>query len=348
MQKKKSKLKTVFFILAPLILIASLATIMKLSSNSSRALIVYCSHDSVFADKVLQQFTKETGIKVIAKYDTEASKSLGLTEKILYEKSQSECDVYWSNEILSMPALKDAGLLLKYKGQGYERIPEKYKDSEGFWCGFAARLRVAIYNKNLFQGNESDIEEALKNRQYLSKTAIALPLYGTTLTHFASLWTDLSPKKLKEFYISLKNRHIQIVPGNGPSRNLVANGTCEFGWTDTDDYFGAIDKKAPVGMFPCRLSDNSTICIPNTVAIIKHTKKQTSAEKLVEFLLSEKNELALARSSSRQIPLGKVNEALPEEVSALIPFAEQGTNLKKIFTVRASLVDWIKQIENLK
>ena len=347
MSLKNSKLKNSLLILLPVILIAAFSAVMHFSRNSSTALIVYCSHDSVFAEKTLKQFTAETGIEVIPKYDTEASKSLGLTEKILYEKEQSECDVYWSNEILSMPALKDADMLLKYKGSGYARIPDKYKDSEGYWCGFAARLRITIYNTNLFKGSESDVQQTLESDE-LAKVAIALPLYGTTLTHFASLWLDLSAEKTKEFYRSMKERNVQIVQGNGPSRNLVANGTCTFGWTDTDDYFGAVDKNAPVAMFPCRLSDNSTICIPNTVGIIKHTKKLTAAQKLVDFLLSEKNEVALANSSSRQIPLGKFTADIPKEVSELIPYAKQGVDLKKTFKIRDKLVQWIKKTEHLK
>ena len=321
---------------------------MSLSRDSSSALIVYCSHDSVFAEKILKDFTKKTGIKVIPKFDTEASKSLGLTEKILYEKEQSECDIYWSNEILSMPAIKQAGMLTPYKGQGYKRIPLKYKDEDGYWCGFAARLRVIIVNTQLFKGSESDIEKIFLE-EALSKVAIALPLYGTTLTHFAALWTAMTAEKLKEYYKGLKERGIQIVPGNGPSRNLVANGTCSLGWTDTDDYFGAIDNKANVKMYPCRLPDNSTICIPNTVGIIKHTNKLKQAQQLVDFLLSEQNEIALANSPSRQIPLGQFkNDSIPKEVSDLIPLAAAGIDLKKTFSIRDQLLNWIKEVEKLK
>ena len=206
---------------------------------------------------------------------------------------------------------------------------------------------MVIYNKERFTGNYADIVKAF-NSEPLNETAIALPLYGTTLTHFAAIWKTSGPDYLKQQYKSWKERQIQIVPGNGPSRNLVANGTCKFGWTDTDDYFGAVDKKAPVGMFPCRLEDNSTICIPNTVGIIKYTKKIDAAKKLVDFLLSEELEVKLAHSESRQIPLGKTDKELPDEVKKLLPFAEEGMDLKKVFDVREELIDWIKTEESLK
>ena len=346
-QKKKNNLQTLSLLIVPAILILILALFMKNSDSSENTLVVYCSHDSVFAEEILKEFTQKTGIKVIPKFDTEASKSLGLTEKILFEKDQSECDVYWSNEILSMPSLKNAGLLMSYKGPGYQRIPEKFKDTEGYWCGFAARLRVIIYNKEKFNGSYDEVANAL-NSESLNEVTIALPLYGTTLTHFAAMWITSGGDSLKQQYKSWKERQIQIVPGNGPARNLVANGTCKFGWTDTDDFFGAVDKNAPVGMFPCRLEDKSTICIPNTVGIIKHTGKADAAKKLVDYLLSEEIEVKLAHSESRQIPLGKTDKELPEEVKNLLPYAEEGTDLKKVFEIRDTLIDWIKNEESLK
>ena len=245
-----------------------------------------------------------------------------------------------------MPVLQEKGLLASYKGPGWNRIPDKFKDKEGMWTGFAARLRVIIINTEKVKDEEK--VKGLFEQGDLTKTAIALPLYGTTLTHFACLWRELGKEKLEEIYKDWKERGIQIVPGNGPVRNLVANGTCDFGWTDTDDYYGAVDKNAPVKMLPVRLKDNSTICIPNTVGMIKHSKQKEKARKLIDFLLSESTEIALAKSSSRQIPLGKVNENLSEQVKVLIPFAEQGTDLSDLISIRSDLIDWIKEIENLK
>ena len=74
-------------------------------------LVVYCTHDAVFSAKVLQRFTYETGIKVEPRYDTEATKSLGLTELIIKEAKRPRCDVFWNNELLGTADLKERGLL---------------------------------------------------------------------------------------------------------------------------------------------------------------------------------------------------------------------------------------------
>jgi iron(III) transport system substrate-binding protein len=343
----KNKLSGMKALLIPILCIISFAIIMKIFRSDDKALIVYCSHDSIFADEILKAFTKETGIKVIPRYDTEASKSLGLTEKIILEGNKNDCDVYWSNEVFSMPVLKEANLLDAYKGSGWERIPKTYKDAEGFWTGFAARLRVIIINTEKFDGGKNEIDDIFNSKD-LSQTTIALPLYGTTLTHFACLWQSLGKDELIRQYKSWKERGLQIVPGNGPARNLVANGTCKFGWTDTDDYFGAVDKKLPVKMLPVRLPNNSTICIPNTVALLKNSQKKAAAKQLIDFLLSAKTEVALAKSSSRQIPLGEISEELPKDVANLIEFAKQGTDLSNLPTIRKDLIEWLKEEENFK
>ena len=42
------------------------------------------------------------------------------------------------------------------------------------------------------------------------------------------------------------------------------------------------------------------VLIPNTVAIVKGTRRPDEAKRLVDWLLSEETEIALARSRARQ------------------------------------------------
>jgi iron(III) transport system substrate-binding protein len=178
----------------------------------------------------------------------------------------------------------------------------------------------------------------------LSRWAIAKPLYGTTLTHYSVLWGRWGSDRVKHWHTGARARGMREVNGNGPVKDIVAAGTCIAGWTDTDDYFAAKDAGAPVTAEPYRLDDGTTICIPNTVAIRKGTTRLDHAKKLADFLLSERAELALARSKSRQIPLGPVDAAqLPEEVRALQPAAAQAVALDALLKARNSCLEWLKR-----
>jgi len=306
------------------------------------ALVVYCSHDSVYAKSILDDFERQTGIPVRVAYDTEATKSLALVDRIIREKDAPQCDVLWNNELLGTVDLKDRGLLQPYMGDGFARIPDAYKDPEGCWAGFGARLRVWIVNTDKLQATQEAIDKALADD--LSRVAIAKPLYGTTLTQYAALWKAWGPEGLKAWHRDWRARRVCEVNGNAAVRDLVAGGVCSLGLTDTDDYFGAVDAKKPVAALPVRLpGGKATICIPNTASIIRGTRREADARRLVDYLLSAECELALARSKARQIPLGAVaQDQVPAEVLEMMAWAQDGAPLGGLGPARAECLDWLK------
>lgn len=328
-----------------IIIIIALAALTWLQQKAQdEALTVYCAHDSVYSEKVLKEFEKSSGIKVIPKFDTEATKSLGLLELIKSEKNNPRCDVFWNNEVLGTMDLKREGLLQPYKGIGYDRIPQNFKDPDGCWTGFGSRLRVYIINKEKMPITEEAVQKALKND--LKNMAIAKPLYGTTLTHYTCLWREKGEEGLKKQDADWRKQGVKVLNGNAAVKDAVAAGGCNFGWTDTDDFFVAYDAGKNVDMLPVKMANGQTICIPNSVAIIKGTKREKQARQLVDFLLSEKIELMLANSKARQIPLGKVDETkLSPEVKKLKKWAEKGTPLTDdLLDIRQKCIKWLKSM----
>ena len=306
------------------------------------ALVVYCAHDAIYAEKILHDFEKRSGIPLAIRFDTEATKSLGLTELLIREKEAPRCDVFWNNELLGMLDLQERGLLQPYQGPGYARIPAAFKAPDGSWAGFAARLRVVIYN-TAKSGTTTPNITALPPGSDLSRVAIAKPLYGTTLTHYAVLWHLWGGDKLKAWHRNWRKDGVKELNGNAAVKDAVAEGVCYAGFSDTDDFFEAKDDGKPVAMTPVRLDDGRTICIPNTVAIIRGARHTPAARKLVDFLLNEETELALAASRSRQIPLGPVAaERLPAEVRELAQWAGEGEDLTSLGASRAECLAWLK------
>lgn len=328
-------------LLACVLAVAGVMAWYAFSGPDDESLVVYCAHDLVFSEPILQQFEQETGIRVVIVGDTEATKSLGLVQQILREGKRTRCDVFWNNQALGTVQLQRAGLLEPYRGPGFERIPAPFKDPEGHWTGFAGRLRVWIINTQKMEPTDAAIEAALAADD-LSQMAIAQPMFGTTLSHFSLLWSQLGPDGMKEWHRSLVARGCRVVSGNATVKNLVAAGTCTFGMTDTDDFFVARDEGYPVQQRPIRV-DGRTICIPNSVAIIKGTDNPEAARRLVDYLLSERVELQLARSAARQIPLGPVvADALPDDVRQLEEWARDTADLTALGQAREECLEWLK------
>lgn len=325
-----------------LVLTAALTLSYVLSRPDDDTLVVYCAHDLVYAEPILKEFQQATGIRVVIVGDTEATKSLGLTQQVIREGEASRrCDVFWNNQELGTIQLQEAGLLQPYKGPGYERIPEKFKDPDGYWTGFAGRMRVWIINTDRMEPTEAAIEQAQAGDD-LSSMAIAMPMFGTTLTHYALLWETLGADGLQEWHHALVDRGCRVVSGNATVKNLVAEGTCAFGMTDTDDFFVAKDDGKPVIQLPIVWYER-TICIPNTVAIIKGTDNPAEAQRLVDYLTSAETELALARSGARQIPLGPVDESqVPDDVQQLAEWARESFDTRGLGPARAECLEWLK------
>jgi iron(III) transport system substrate-binding protein len=327
-------------------LTVGLAAVLWALRPGKDALVVYCAHDAEFSEAILRQFEEQTGIPVVIRFDTEATKSLGLVNLIQAERDHPQCDVFWNNELLGSVDLAEDGMLEPYRGPGYERIPAQFKDEEGRWTGFAARLRVFIVPADREAAGEAAIEALLDSQADLSRVAIANPLFGTTLTHYTLLWQQWGEERLKAWHEDLRRRGIREVAGNSATKNLVADGACDVGFTDTDDFFVAKDAGKPVAMLPVHVGGR-TICIPNTVGIIRGTRRLSAAQKLVDFLLSEETELALARSAARQIPLGESAGSLPEDVAPLAAWAKKGADLRPLLPARKSVIDWLK-LESLQ
>jgi iron(III) transport system substrate-binding protein len=309
------------------------------------SLTVYCAHDAIYAESILRDFERESGIHVAIRFDTEATKSLGLVELLLAEKAAPRCDVFWNNELLGTLDLKEKGLLEAYKGPGYERIPAAFKDPDGCWTGFASRLRVYIVNTKRMAATEDTVRQALSGD--LSRVAIAKPLYGTTLTYYTVLWNLWGRDRLIAWHREWRRRGIRELNGNAAVKDAVAEGACDLGFTDTDDFYEAKDDGRPVDFLPVKLENGATICIPNTISIIHGTRHPANAQKLADYLLSEKTELALARSRSRQIPLGPVSEeALPQEVRELRHWSALGVPLAALNKARTECMTWLKEEES--
>lgn len=335
-----------------LVLAAVIIPALRSKPDLQKQLVVYCAHDSIFADEVIRQFEQQTGIEVDVRYDEEASKSLGLTNLLIAEKGNPRCDVFWNNQTLGTIRLKDHGVLAAYKGPGHNRIPAAFKDSDGYWTGFAARMRVYIINNNMLPvpddetSDEEHVETRLQ-RESLRDVAIAVPLFGTTLSHYSVLAAERGIDWLKGWHKSIHERDIREARGNGAVKDLVAEGACAVGFTDTDDAFIAIQQRKPVRMIPVRLPPNEegrrhTIVLPNSVALIAGARHKTNATRFIDFLLTAETELLLAKSASHQIPLGSVDEgALPDDVRRLQQWAKDGITLQRAAEKNQSVLDWL-------
>ena len=269
--------------------------------------VVYTALDQEFSEPIFDGFTKETGIVVRSKFDTESTKTVGLAQAIIAERERPRCDLFWNNEILNTLRLERQGLLRPYQSPQASAYPASARSPDGMWYGFAARARILIVNTNqVAEERRPKSIRDLTDPQWYERCGIAKPLFGTTATHAVCLFAAWGDEEAKEFFDGVK-RNARIMSGNKQVAEAVAAGTLAFGLTDTDDALVELERGMPVTIiYPDQADEQvGTLFIPNTLALIKDSPHPQEAEKLLDYLLSGDVERQLADGPSGQIPLAR-------------------------------------------
>ncbi|MCI0684201.1 MAG: extracellular solute-binding protein [Gemmataceae bacterium] len=294
--------------------------------------VVYCAHDRKFAEPILAEFTKRTGLRVDKRYDTEANKSVGLYDDLVREASRPRCDVHWNNEILATIRLERQGVYAPYQSPSALPYPAQFKAADHTWTAFAARARVLVVNTTTVSPEQTPTSlRDLVKPEWKGRLAMAKPLFGTTATHAACLFQAWGPDQARTFFERLRANDVQIVAGNKQVAAGVGVGQFDLGLTDTDDALAEIDQGRPVTMIfldadAAAGSGQGTLFIPNTVAFIKDCPNPDGAKKLIDYLLSPEVEAMLAEGQSRQIPLNP-------QVKAELPAVMQPARTARAFPV---------------
>ncbi len=283
----------------------------------ARQVVVYVSEDQVFSQPVIEAFQKATGIEVRAVYDTEEAKSTGVMNRLLAEKDNPQADVYWANEPIRAEVLKRRGVAEAYHSPAAEGIPSTFKDPEGYWTGFSARLRVLIVNDAVARRPPRSVLD-LADPAWRGKVALANPLFGTTTSHMAALFVTLGDAEARGFLERLKANGVRVTTSNGESADQVAAGQAEVSLVDSDDAVNRIRRGDPVRMIVPDQKPRGLGCfvVPNAVVLIRGGPHPNAARRFVDYLLSPATERRLAEADCAQIPLHP-GVVVPRDVPSL-------------------------------
>lgn len=236
--------------------------------GATNEVIIYTSQDQQFAEPILNEFTKQTGIKVRAVYDSEAVKTVGLANRLLAESKHPRCDVWWSNEALRTWQLGRRGVL------DTSSIRE---------FGFRSR-RIVINTNKLAPGSAPRSLAELTNAVWRGKVALAYPMFGTTSAQFIALRQHWGAEKWEGWCRALAANKPFLVDGNSVVVKFVARGEATVGLTDFDDIAAAQREGLPVLAMPL---DAESLLIPNTAAIVRNAPHPAEAKRLLDYLAGD-------------------------------------------------------------
>jgi iron(III) transport system substrate-binding protein len=278
--------------------------------KSDRVVVVYTSQDQIYAEPLLVEFTRQTGIKVLPLFDSESVKTAGLAQRLIAEKDNPRADIFWSNEEMIARQLVDRGVL-----------------DSNTWACVGSRSRRIVINTNKVSIAEAPRSVGeLADPKWKGKVAMAYPVYGTTAAHIARLREAWGDNKWQDWCAAFVKNQPFIVDGNSVVVRLVGAGEAWIGLTDSDDIAAGQRNNLPVAAAP--ISDayrDEFLHIPNSVALVRGAPHNEAAQKFFEFAQAETTLAALVKANALESVRGGSSMSISR------PFEETKTIVATIF-----------------
>ncbi len=275
----------------------ALALPMVVSTNTFAAdevVNVYSYRQPHLINPMLEQFTKETGIKVNVLH---AGK--GLVKKIEKEGELSNVDVLLTVDISRVAELANKGFAQKVKSDVLEKnIPATLRDANGDWFAVTTRARAIYTSKDRVGKLPADFDYIdLAKPEYKGKICIRSGSHPYNIALFSSLVERYGVEKTKQFLVDLKSNLARKPKGNDRAQiKGVAAGECDYAIANSY-YFGKMitnkkDPKEPEaaekvfinfpkGKFGAHLNISG-------MALGKYAPHKANAVKLMEYLSGDK------------------------------------------------------------
>lgn len=312
-----------------------------------REVVVYVSADEAVARPILAAFERDTGIRVSARYDTEASKATALAAMLKAERDAPRADCIWSGEALSVADLASSGVLAPHRGARADRVADGCRGKSGRWYAFAARPRVLVYRPSNVDPSSLPASWAdVARGGWAGTLAMADPRFGTTRGHLIVM--SMRPGAEGAAWIdALADRSPLVLPGgNAAVVDAVWRGEATVGMTDEDDVRAARAQGADVECIALPLSGSGdpaegAVITPATVAVVAGAPHPEEAVQFVEWMLSARVEAWLSASRSGNAPIADPEGARAVDVGADWPSGlERGDAFRCARAEGVAIVDW--------
>ena len=198
-------------------------------------LTLYCGLMEDHMVKAIQEFQKDTGIKV----DAVRMSSGEVLGRIKAEKNNPKASVWWGGPADAFIAGKQDGLFEKYVSPNAAKIPAKFKDADGYWTGIYVGYLGFSSNAKLLKEKGIPVPQTwqdLLRPELKGQVSMANPgASGTAYTMLATIVQLMGEEKGLE-YMKKLNGQIKVYQktGTAPAR-MAGQGEVTVGLTFIND-----------------------------------------------------------------------------------------------------------------
>ncbi|WP_211491979.1 MULTISPECIES: ABC transporter substrate-binding protein [unclassified Fusobacterium] len=293
-------------------------------------------------EKIFQQFTKDTGIKV----DFIDMSSGEVLSKIQAENGKPSADVWFGGGLDSFITAKNKGLLEKYISPEMKEVPLKYRDKDGYWSGVSLVLVGFMVNNEILEDKGLPMPKVwadIAKPEYKDEVIMANPaISGTNYAFVDNLIQKMGNDKAWKYFEEL-NKNIPFLAKRGGEPPMkVVSGEFAVAVIPMSGEFILMEKKYPVTtIYP----EDMIPWVPAGMAIFKNAENMDSAKKFVDWALSEKGQIAIRNEDPRAMVRNGV--PTPKEIKDVDMSKLININIEELGNEREKVLnEWNKRFGN--
>lgn len=282
------------------------------SPQETGTLTIYYSHSTEWADPIIQQFEEASGIKC----ELVQGGTSDLFAKVKAEAENPQADIIWGG--VADTYVANAALMQPYAATEADKLAAMAVGEGSMWHAFDIEPMVMVYNTDMIPAENAPKTWAdMLDEQYKGKIACADPTtssssYGVIMGIINAYGTE--DGKGYEFVRNLVEAlDGKILSSSSAVYKGVAEGEYMIGMTYEEAALRYIAAGEPIAIvYP----EEGTYFAPSPVAIVKNCKNLFSAQRFVDFVLSQEVQSQLAglnrRSSRTDIPVATAMKPMSE------------------------------------
>jgi len=273
-------------------LLAALTLLATSLPALAEEVVVYSARNEQLIKPLFDAYTRETGVQIKFITDKEGP----LMARLKAEGKNTPADVLLTVDAGNLWQASEEGLLRPIKSKVLEtNVPAHLRDPDHEWFGLSVRARTMVYNSSKVKPGELTTYEDLASPKWKGRLCLrtSKKVYNQSLV--AMMIHEYGEGKTEDMVRGwVANLATSPFPDDTKAMEAVAAGQCDVTIVNTY-YFGRLMEKSPnlpLAIFwPNQNLKNKSAGVHVNISgagVTRHAKNPAGAQKLIEWLSSDK------------------------------------------------------------
>ncbi|MFP3579079.1 iron ABC transporter substrate-binding protein [Arthrobacter sp. SIMBA_036] len=267
------------------------------AGSVSGAITVYNAQHDTLAKEWVDEFTKETGVKVTVRQGSDTE----MSNQIVQEGAASPADVFLTENSPAMAQVENAGLFADVDKSTLDQVPAEFRPSTGKWTGIAARSTVLVYDKNKISADKLPKSMLdLANPEWKGRWA-ASPS-GADFQAIVAALLQLKGEDATQAWLKGMKDNAKIYKGNSTAMKAVNAGEVDSALIYHYYYYGdqaqTGENSNKVTPYFFKKQDPGAFLSLSGGGVLKSAKNAAAAQAFLKFITGKKGQDILRTGTS--------------------------------------------------